>query len=151
MSVVSDYRHHRIEVNALAVGDRWNASVRIRRTLSQDKPHVDLVTCFKLTVDHAKRAGEIWTKRDLTARPLAHRRVRLEGVVAGSELVFPVRRLAPDGLAAWKQVIERGYEGYVAKDEASAYEGGTTRRWLKVKQKDWTVGDRWTRRISVER
>ena len=70
------------------------------------------------------------------ARPLAHRRVRLEAVVAGSELVFPVRRLAPDGLAAWKQVIERGYEGYVAKDEASAYEGGTTRRWLKVKQKD---------------
>jgi hypothetical protein len=29
-------------------------------------------------------------------------------------------------------VIERGYEGLVAKDEASAYEGGPTRRWLKV-------------------
>jgi bifunctional non-homologous end joining protein LigD len=88
--------------------------------------------------------------RDLTARPLAHRRVRLEAVIAGSELVFPVRRLAPDGLAAWQQVVERGYEGYVAKDEASPYEGGTSRRWLKVKQKDWTVGDdRWTRRISV--
>jgi bifunctional non-homologous end joining protein LigD len=86
--------------------------------------------------------------RDLTARPLAQRRVRLEGVVAGSELVFPVRRLAPDGLAAWQQVVERGYEGYVAKDEGSAYEGGATRRWLKVKQKDWTIGDdQWTRRI----
>jgi ATP-dependent DNA ligase len=47
-------------------------------------------------------------------------------------------------------VVERGYEGYVAKDESSAYEGGATRRWLKVKQKDWTIGDeRWTRRISV--
>jgi bifunctional non-homologous end joining protein LigD len=89
--------------------------------------------------------------RELTARPLAHRRVRLESVVAGSELVFPVRRLAPDGLAAWQQVIERGYEGYVAKDEASAYDGGATRRWLKIKQKDWTISDdRWTRRISVE-
>jgi hypothetical protein len=43
-------------------------------------------------------------------------------------LVFPVRRLAPNGLEAWKQVVERGYEGYVAKDEASAYEGGATRR-----------------------
>jgi hypothetical protein len=43
--------------------------------------------------------------------------------VAGSELVFPVRRLAPDGLEAWKQVVERGYEGLVAKDEASAYAG----------------------------
>jgi ATP-dependent DNA ligase len=41
-------------------------------------------------------------------------------------------------------VLARGYEGYVAKDEASAYEGGATRRWLKVKQKDWTVdGDDW--------
>jgi bifunctional non-homologous end joining protein LigD len=88
--------------------------------------------------------------RDLTARPLRDRRARLEDVVAGNELVFPVRRLAPKGLPAWQQVIERGYEGYVAKDESSAYEGGATRRWLKVKQKGWTIGDeRWRRRISV--
>jgi ATP-dependent DNA ligase len=47
-------------------------------------------------------------------------------------------------------VVERGYEGLVAKDEASAYEAGPTRRWLKVKQKDWTVAEnRWQRRISV--
>ena len=32
--------------------------------------------------------------RDLCARPLRDRRVHLEDVVAGSELVFPVRRLA---------------------------------------------------------
>jgi ATP-dependent DNA ligase len=31
-------------------------------------------------------------------------------------------------------VVER-FEGYVAKDESSAYEGGATRRWVKVKQK----------------
>jgi hypothetical protein len=37
-----------------------------------------------------------------------------------------VRRLASDGLKAWAQVIERGYEGYVAKDEASVYEGGAS-------------------------
>jgi ATP-dependent DNA ligase len=68
----------------------------------------------------------------------------------GSNLVFPVRRLAPEGLEAWKQVVERGYEGYVAKDEASPYEGGPTRRWLKVKQKNWTVGDDlWRLRIGV--
>jgi ATP-dependent DNA ligase len=60
--------------------------------------------------------------------------------------VFPVRRLAPDGLEAWKQVVERGYEGYVAKDERSAYEGGPTRRWLKVKQKGWTVAEDGCRR-----
>jgi bifunctional non-homologous end joining protein LigD len=89
-------------------------------------------------------------RRDLTARPLRDRRARLEDVVANNDLVFPARRLAPDGLAAWKQVVERGYEGYVAKDEASVYEGGATRRWLKVKQKDWTVeGDGWRRRFSA--
>ena len=45
-------------------------------------------------------------------------------------------------------MIERGYEGCVAKDEASVYEGGPTRRWWKVKQKEWTVAeDRWRRRI----
>jgi bifunctional non-homologous end joining protein LigD len=74
--------------------------------------------------------------RDLTGRPFHDRRARLEDIVVGSELIFPVRRLAANGLEAWKQVVERGYEGYVAKDEASGYEGGATRRWLKVKQKD---------------
>jgi bifunctional non-homologous end joining protein LigD len=89
--------------------------------------------------------------RDLSARPLRDRRARLEDVVAGSNLVFPVRRLAPDGLEAWAQVIERGYEGLVAKDDGSSYEGGPTRRWLKVKQKNWTVEeDRWRRRIFEE-
>jgi ATP-dependent DNA ligase len=63
-------------------------------------------------------------RRDLTARPLRDRRARLEDVVAGSQLVFPVRRLAPDGLEAWEQVIARGYEGYVAKDDVSANKGG---------------------------
>ena len=61
-----------------------------------------------------------------------------------------MRRLAPDGLEAWGQVVERGYEGYVAKDEAGAYEGGRTRRWLKVKVPGWSVAeDRWQRRISA--
>jgi len=64
--------------------------------------------------------------------------------------VYPARRLAEDGLKAWAQVVERGYEGLVAKDEASSYESGRTTRWLKVKQKDWTVEeDRWRRTISV--
>jgi ATP-dependent DNA ligase len=58
--------------------------------------------------------------------------------------VFPVRRLAPDGLLAWMQVVEPGYEGYVAKDDASAYEGGRTRRWLKVK----VSGDRMPRMVG---
>jgi ATP-dependent DNA ligase len=91
-------------------------------------------------------------RRDLTSRPLRDRRARLEDVVAGSELVFPVRRLAPNGLEAWKQMVERGYEGRVANDEVSVYEGEQTRRWLKVKQKGWTVeDDRWWRRAPLAR
>jgi ATP-dependent DNA ligase len=89
-------------------------------------------------------------RRALTRRPLRDRRARLEDVDAGSELVFPVGRPAADGLEAWAQVTESGYEGYVAKDEGSMYEGGATRRWVKVKQKGWTVEeDRWQRMIGV--
>ena len=89
--------------------------------------------------------------RDVCARSLRDRRTRLEDIVAGSELVFPVRRLAADGLIAWDEVVKRELEGYVAKDEASAYAAGPTKRWLKVKQRGWTIGDKkWTRRISVE-
>jgi len=88
--------------------------------------------------------------RDLTRRPLRNRRTRLEDVVAVSGLVVPVRRLAADGLEAWKRVVERGYESYVAKDEASVYEGGPTKFWLRVKVPGWTVDeDRWKRRISA--
>jgi bifunctional non-homologous end joining protein LigD len=76
----------------------------------------------------------LYERRDLSPKPLRDRRVRLEDVVCGNNLIFSVRRLAPDGLEAWAQVVERGYEGFVAKDEASPYEGGPTRRWLKVKQ-----------------
>ena len=48
------------------------------------------------------------------------------------------------------EVIAHDYEGLVAKEEASLYESGPTRRWLKVKQKGWTdAEDRWQRRIST--
>ncbi len=45
-------------------------------------------------------------------------------------------------------MIASGYEGYAAKDEASTYQTGSTTRWLKVEQKNWTVEEeRWRRRI----
>jgi ATP-dependent DNA ligase len=47
-----------------------------------------------------------------------------------------------------QQVVAYGFEGYVAKDEGSRYEGGPTRAWLKVKQRGWRMGeDRWRRRM----
>jgi hypothetical protein len=58
-----DYRGYRIEVNAVAEGDRWNADVTIRRTLSQDKPHRERVTRFKVTPALAEQAGALWARR----------------------------------------------------------------------------------------
>src|SRR5215470_10814344 len=75
--------------------------------------------------------------RELTGRPPRDRRARLENAVAGSDMVLPVRRLAKNGYDAWAEVIAHDYEGLVAKEETSLYEAGSTRRWLKVKQKGW--------------
>jgi bifunctional non-homologous end joining protein LigD len=84
---------------------------------------------------------------DLSARPLRERRAQLEDLVTGGDLVLPVRRLPRNGLEAWAAVLERGYEGLVAKDEASPYRGGVSRSWLKVKVPGWTDSeDRWKRR-----
>jgi bifunctional non-homologous end joining protein LigD len=77
--------------------------------------------------------------KDLRGQPLYVRRNVVEDVLDGQDLVLPVRRLADDGLKAWQQVIERGYEGLVAKDPASPYRAGRTLSWLKVKPKDYRV------------
>jgi hypothetical protein len=42
------------------------------------------------------------------SRHSVDRRVRLEDVVGGSELVFPVRRLAPDGLRRGSTSLSAG-------------------------------------------
>jgi len=47
----------------LAVDGRWNADVRMRRILTQDRPHVERATCYKLSAEQAERAGEIWARR----------------------------------------------------------------------------------------
>jgi ATP-dependent DNA ligase len=44
--------------------------------------------------------------------------------------------------------VKRGYEGLVAKNEASEYVSGPSKDWLKVKQRGWTDDeDRWKRRL----
>ncbi len=57
-------------------------------------------------------------------------------------VLFPARRLAPNGLEAWAQVLKTGYEGLVGNDEESAYVGGRTLKWLKVKQAKYREGER---------
>jgi len=87
--------------------------------------------------------------RELTGRPLRDRRARLENVVAGSEFVLPVRRLASNGFDAWAEVIAHDYEGLVAKEEASLYEAGPTRRPLKVKQRGGAIVVKWLSALSA--
>jgi len=63
-----DYRSYRIEVNAVAEGDRWNAAVMIRRTLSSEKPLHDRVRCYKPSASHAEQAGMLWARRWIDSR-----------------------------------------------------------------------------------
>jgi len=63
---------------------------------------------------------------------LRGRRAELERVVENDHtLIFPARRLAANGLDAWAQVLEAGYERLVGKDDSSPYTGGRTLKWLK--------------------
>jgi bifunctional non-homologous end joining protein LigD len=80
--------------------------------------------------------------KDLRTRPLRVRRNVLEELIDGHDLVLPVRRLALDGLEAWAQVLARGYEGLVGKDEASPYVEGRTLSWLKVKVPHYRESER---------
>jgi bifunctional non-homologous end joining protein LigD len=80
--------------------------------------------------------------KDLRKRSLRVRRNVLEELVDGQQLVLPARRLAADGLEAWAQVLARGYEGLVGKDESTPYVEGRTLAWLKVKVPHYREGER---------
>jgi len=43
MIVIHDYHGFRIKVEAVEADGRWNADVRLRRILTQDKPHLETV------------------------------------------------------------------------------------------------------------
>jgi bifunctional non-homologous end joining protein LigD len=81
--------------------------------------------------------------RNLRPVSLRERRVELERVVENDHtLIFPARRLADNGVAAGAQVLMRGYESMVGKDESSIYREGRTLSWLKVKQPSYCEGER---------
>jgi ATP-dependent DNA ligase len=73
------------------------------------------------------------------------RRNVIEDVLDEQDMVLPVRRLADDGLKAWQAVVEKGYEGLVAKYPQSPYVGGRTLTWLKVKHPATARGWKSTR------
>ena len=71
--------------------------------------------------------------KDLRREPLSTRRAVMERWIGSSELLLPSRRLATNGLKAFRIAQSRGYEGLVAKDLSSPYVEGRSKKWLKVK------------------
>jgi bifunctional non-homologous end joining protein LigD len=71
--------------------------------------------------------------RDLRREPLSARRARLEAIVSSKGVLRLSRRLASNGLDAFKIAERSGYEGLVAKDLSSPYVGARSKFWLKVK------------------
>jgi bifunctional non-homologous end joining protein LigD len=72
--------------------------------------------------------------KDLRSQPLSNRRAALEEVVGRKgSVIFLSRRLAENGLEAYRDAKKRGFEGLVAKDMASPYVAGRSRSWRKVK------------------
>jgi bifunctional non-homologous end joining protein LigD len=80
--------------------------------------------------------------RDLRAKTLHARRMTVEALLLHQDLRLPVRRLSDDGQKAWREVLEKGWEGLVAKDPMAPYVGGRTLKWLKVKQQKYREGER---------
>jgi ATP-dependent DNA ligase len=81
-------------------------------------------------------------EKDYRPEPLKVSRKTLEKLVKGQTLILPARRLSPNGLAAWAEVLHRGYEGMVAKDPEAPYAAGRTLEWLKVKVRNYRVKER---------
>ena len=82
--------------------------------------------------------------RDLRGEPLSVRRAEAAEALRGAPArLFLSRRLASDGLAAYREARRRGFEGLVAKDAASAYEERRSSKWLKVKvhqEEEFVIG-----------
>ncbi len=70
---------------------------------------------------------------DLRREPLSARRAALEQLIDSSKVLLLSRRLASNGLEAFRIAKERGYEGLLAKDASSRYTAGRSKAWLKVK------------------
>jgi bifunctional non-homologous end joining protein LigD len=71
--------------------------------------------------------------RDLRREPLSARRPAAESAIGKIKGLMISRRLAENGLEAFKIAQKRGYEGLLAKDLSSPYVEGRSPKWLKVK------------------
>lgn len=71
--------------------------------------------------------------QDLRREALSERRAAMEQSIGASKLLLPSRKLAANGIKAFRIAQRRGYEGLVAKDLSSPYVEARSNQWLKVK------------------
>src|SRR5258706_1143165 len=75
--------------------------------------------------------------RDLRGDSLRERRNVLDDLIAKNNGqaagIFVSRRLASNGLEAYKIAARKGFEGVIAKDASSPYIEGRSNKWLKFK------------------
>jgi bifunctional non-homologous end joining protein LigD len=71
--------------------------------------------------------------KDLRRKQLSERRIAMQKSIGAGKLLLPSRKLAANGLKAFRIAQQRGYEGIVAKDESSPYVEARSGNWLKVK------------------
>jgi bifunctional non-homologous end joining protein LigD len=71
--------------------------------------------------------------KDLRRRPLSERRTTMEKSLRPPGVLIPSRRLAANGLEAYREAKKHDFEGLVAKDASSPYVEGRSTNWLKVK------------------
>ena len=71
---------------------------------------------------------------DLRRRPLEERRELLESVLANAPTAITIAERIPGPVeAALEVAVRRGFEGVIAKERGSPWEGRRSRRWLKLK------------------
>ncbi len=58
-----NYRGYRIAVTAVRGDDAWDASICVRRTLSDMQPHIEVVTCRKPTAKAAEERAAVYARR----------------------------------------------------------------------------------------
>jgi len=71
--------------------------------------------------------------KDLRRRPLSERRIAMEKSLGSPGVLIPSRRLAANGIEAYRDAKKHDFEGLVAKDTSSPYFEGRSTNWLKVK------------------
>jgi bifunctional non-homologous end joining protein LigD len=71
--------------------------------------------------------------KDLRREPLSERRAAMEKSIGANKLLLPSRKLAANGVKAFRIARQCGYEGLVAKDLSSPYVEARSSNWLRVK------------------